>query len=241
MIKTIYFSIFLYLLAGCGDQEDRYEVITKMRGIGVQTSPFAPIASTSDLPQTVTLTFYIAAPKGSSTPTQFENYNDTGSPTSLVTPALTPTLSNTQSLGNLTIFEITAQTVLPTADKLTFNEKGIATLRYGIKATLDSDEEIIVGNILIHAATSEVLNWTAHSVTIESITPSTSFDLNGSIANDNEKYKISWWAPAGKIKNSSALTTKIEELPSGPQTILFTARGMTSGSFAWMTSDIVVP
>ena len=65
--------------------------------------------------------------------------------------------------------------------------------------------------------------------------------LSGTITKPQpENVKVSWFVSSGKVTNRRAKETKWAPEKTGPQTVIMTARGMKSGSFAVQAVDVNV-
>ncbi|NBQ54495.1 MAG: hypothetical protein EBU49_13095 [Proteobacteria bacterium] len=65
--------------------------------------------------------------------------------------------------------------------------------------------------------------------------------LSGTVIKpQSENVKVSWFVSSGKVTNRRAKETKWEPQSSGTQTVIMTARGMKSGSFALQAVDVTV-
>lgn len=243
--------IFICILAlcstliACSDDEERYEQVAKLRTLGVKTNKVASAPSTETTEETISLEFVVSFPNGtinelSATPFIEENSSTLALP---VLVELSDTAISEETVGALTIATITANLKVPIFDFSNTPFKKLS-LRYGLEARAETgDKERIVGNYVIYPANSSELLWQAPNIVI---TAPNSENLSGSSADKvtisaelrerqiEESYRIGWFASGGKIKNRRALNSDWEELAGiGEKTLIVTARGRSSGAFAY--------
>ena len=236
------------LLGGCSGNEERYEVVTKLRAFGVEANPFVTAASPIGNPTTATLTFFAALPL---------DHTVTAEPLAMEGPSFSRALDLTLVAGSeayedhdkFRIFSVKGTVVVPAADSVLIPSfPGFVTFRYGIKLRADDgEEEKVVGNIVVFSNNKDELKWkdTPPSVHISSLVAGQSVsgavDLKGEVLSSNgEKFKISWFVSSGEVKNKRAIETTWDKIAKGPQTIILTARGKSTSAFSWAAVDVVV-
>jgi hypothetical protein len=257
MIST-YFTknsrIFMFLfltttvLTACNAGDERYEVVTKLRALGVEADPFVTAPSPIGNPTTATLTFLAAVPPDQTVTA--ETFSDENSQFSKAIPlTLVAGSESYEDREKFRIFSVKATTTIPAADSVLIPKlPGFVTFRYGMKLTSEGgEEEKIVGNIVVFSNDKEELAWkdTPPSVQIDNLTAGQTVgehvDLKGQILSSNdEKFKISWFVSSGEVKNKRAAETSWDKIAKGPQTIILTARGKTTAAFAWAAVDVIV-
>jgi hypothetical protein len=237
---------FLFILAsGCTDEQERYENIRKLRAFGTATDPVSSSPSTGTAPKTVTLTFYAAMPKGTSVAA--ETFIDDKLGVALPLPISVVAGSEAiEEHATLDVWSIKATAVIPTEDKVRFIDgQNFARFRYGMRLTAGSEEEKIVGNVLVYREGSGELQWTFPTINVQN--PAEGANLNGkqdismTIDSQNgENFRISWFVNDGKIKNRRGKSTEFEPTGSGDHTMIATARGLKSGAFQYKVIDFKV-
>ncbi len=230
------------LTTSCGgDSQDRPEVITKLRAVGVEQTPV--IAKPGD---TVTLTFFLAAPSGLTiTPQVLLDAESRYGVSTLVAPLdQTPTET---AAGPLSIYSYRASLIVPKDNQVVtagLGSQGFARLRYKINFTTDSDSEAVVGDSIVYPNGAPQLNWQAPTVSIDkpdTSSPGGDLDLQGGITSDGgEPYRVSWFVSSGTVKNRRARTTKWQDPAKGSQTLILTVRGTRSGAFAIKSKAVTI-
>jgi len=253
IITACFASTIVTLASGCGGEDaDRYERVTKLRAIGVATNPVVLAAPASGMTSSVELTVFAAMPKGGTVNAApfLDEASSYGIP---VQVSLDPSTAATQSFAALDVYSVKANaTVGPLTPQQEAilrgaREQGLGklTLRYAVKLDSGEESETIVGNILVYPEESPETSFQPLSVTIaEPIANGTvgigpKQSLSGSITKpQDENIKVSWFVSSGKVTNRRARETKWEPMDAGTQTVIMTARGMKSGSFAMQAVDV---
>lgn len=234
-------------LTSCRDDEARYEVLTKLRAIGVESDPFVLAASTVGNPTVANLTFRAVVPKGETV--SVEAYTDDAAKYAQILPITVVAGSEAyEERESFRLFSVQATAVIPAADKLIIPSfPGYVSLRYGLKLSAGSEIEKIVGNTVVFADDREELTWqdSPPTVNITSLvagqTISSSTDLQGAVVDSHgEKFKVSWFVSSGEVKNKRASATEWSKIAKGEQTVIFTARGTKTAAFAWAAIDVQV-
>jgi hypothetical protein len=241
-------AISATILTACNQDEDRYEVINKLRAIGVEANPFVTALSPIGSPETATLTFLAAVPLAHTV--KAEVFVDGNSAFSKTLPITIVAGSEAYvEREKFRIFSVKATMPIPEEGSVPIPSfPGYVTFRYGMKLTADdAEEEKVVGNIVVFSSQKDELKWkdTPPTVQINSLiagqTVSGIINLKGEVLSSNgEKFKISWFVSSGEVKNKRAVETTWDKVEKGPQTIILTARGKTTAAFAWTALDIVV-
>jgi hypothetical protein len=242
-------SVLLCLGLACNEEDDRFETVSKLRTIGVSASPVFPAASKVDQPSTVTLDVYAILPLGGDVKVSpYQDPSWTG--VTPVTLSFTEVTEPYKDYAKLRRFLGRATFTVPPADQLLFNPNtGYAKLAYGVTLTSGSEEEKIVGSVLVYPEGREELGYyrdQPFSVAIAS--PNASAAVSSEVdvtaapgsAQGGEGVKIGWFVSSGKIINRRAKETSWQEAEKGQQTIIVTARGVRSGAFSLDIRDVTV-
>ncbi|MEY4630798.1 MAG: hypothetical protein RIQ81_918 [Pseudomonadota bacterium] len=247
----ITFLICSVFLSSCGDDEDnRPERISKLRAIGVASSPLVGSAPAPGATTQVELTAYAALPKGQTvTATSFIDDD-----ARYATPVVVQVNNNSQTVESKAALDIYSVKATATIGPLTELQQaqlaisgGKLLFRYGIRLEAGDESEDIVGNILVYPPGAEALTYQPIDVTINEPTINATLGtgpdqplVGDVIKAQQENVKVSWFVSSGKVKNRRARDTKWEPVVAGPQTVILTARGLASGSFVMKVADIVV-
>ncbi len=232
-ILIVLFTLFSVIVAGCSDDAERQETVTKLRALGVSQTPVN--AKPGD---TVALTYYLAAP-AASVITALPAID--GSARYSVPVIATPVDAGVTetNYGALSLYTYRATIVIPNSSVVTgpLMLRGFSRVRSNVEfSTNTGDRETIVSDTVVYAEGSTQLDWTAPTVDI--IAPGSTgnagkLDVEGSITSTgNESHRIAWFVSSGKIKNRRAKITTWEDAASGEQTLFFTVRGTKSGAFS---------
>lgn len=242
-----YNKIFLFLcLLNCGGPDDRQEVISKVRGIGLIPVPLVNTPSTASHTKTVDLKVYVAGVKHEAI--TFTSFQD--QPTSsayLLDSSQYEILSGTQSVeshNGLDLTTVTVRAQIPTADKLP--PQG-GKVRLGIRATGKTNQENLIGDFLVvPEGDSALLNL--GSPTVEILSPSSStvlkagetFNVIASTNIQDENLKFGWFVSAGEITNRRAIDTYWKLPSAGSHTLIVTVRGKDSLALGIQILDLIV-
>jgi hypothetical protein len=119
-------------------------------------------------------------------------------------------------------------------------------VRYGFLVQSGSEEEKVVGDVVMLAPGEPELSWSAPTAQIENpadgaTIPNGDFELNANVSNPNqESIKLGWYVSSGEIDNRRAKAASWKEFASGPQTIILTVRGKKSRTFSYSVRNIIV-
>lgn len=243
-IKQIALALVVVSLLACNQDEDnRFERIQKLRALGVASTPTVLIPNGSDGSQPMKLSFYVAAPIGSSL--QYEAYEDEKSRFALpIKLEIAADSEKKTDYANFSIYQIDATLTPPPAAIVAIPpDQGFVRLRYGLKVTSAGEEEIIVGNAVLYANGDARPDY--QPLAVEIVTPenqtqlSKDASLEANINNPNsEDVKIGWFVSSGTVKNRRARITTWQNIASGTQTVIVTVRGLKSGAFAFDVHEI---
>ena len=250
-VTSLICTSLITISVGCmAEEEVRVERIEKLRAIGVISNPVVLTAPNPGSSATVELTAYAGLPAGSSiTATSFLDEGSAYAPPMPV--VMDPTTAVTQSFAALDLYSVKGTATIgplsPAQQALLASPSGKLTLRYGIRLESGEESEDIVGNILVYPNGSDEAAYQALGVNVaEPVANSTvglTSDqiLSGTITKPQpENVKVSWFVSSGKVTNRRAKETKWAPEKTGPQTVIMTARGMKSGSFAVQAVDVNV-
>ena len=228
-----------WLPGACRMDEDRFEQISKLRSIGVSAMPVISKLSTSPDNQSVTtLTIYSAVPLGQEV--TVASYTDKPGvglpqlPLEIVTGS-----EKYVDYAAFRLFSVNAKVVLPQASLIPIPPKpGFTRLKYGVLLRSGSEEEKIVGNLIVYPEGASELTWQNPSAEIAAPTsdqvldPVIDLKANLISPNPGESLRVGWYVSSGKVQNRRAKETQWEGSSSGVQTIMITVRGLKSGAFA---------
>lgn len=240
-MKKLIATFLLVAITQCNGDQERPEVVNKLRAIGVASTPLASAPSTSASQNTASLTFHLVLPLAK-TIDSVENYVDTKSPYAAQIPLTINTASASYSdYSNLRHYTITADAAIP--EVIFLPGELFRSFRYALKVTADKEEEIIVGNLVVYPSDSEELDWKGAAITISSPVANSAISgetqlkakINKSI---DENLRVSWFASNGEIKNRRAAETTWDEYSAGTQTLILTVRGRKSGDFQLQIIDL---
>lgn len=226
------FPVGFALCACGGDNEERPELINKLRTLGVEQTPVN--AKPGD---TVNLTFHLAGPPNQQiTPTVLlDKSAKFGVPVAAV--PVDAAVSETP-VGTLSLYSYRATVTVPDGDtvNLAIAKQGFARVRYNINFSSGAESENVVGDSIVYSAAAPQLTWSAPEIAITKPGESAAtggIDLDGTITSaGNETNRVSWFISSGKVKSRRARTTKWTDAARGTQTVIMTARGTKSGAFA---------
>lgn len=233
---------------GCNDDESmRAERVEKLRAIGVSSSPLVLPAPGPGATGSIELTAFAALPKGESvSASSFLDEASTYTPVIPVT--VDPASATTTSYAALDVYSVKANVTvgpLTAEQEATLALTGKLTFRYGIHLESGTESEDIVGNVLVYPAGSPEVAFQPLSVNVAEplanaiIGTGPDQKLTGTIARPQEEsVKVSWFVSSGKVTNRRARDTSWEPGKTGAQTVIMTARGLKSGSFAMKAVDV---
>ena len=248
-MKPFFCIVLIAFLSYCGDEEDRQEIVNKLRGVGVKTTPSvfdkADVASLESQMEILLL-----LPKDLKV-TNIENFKDPRSTFFLYTETQIDKDSETYTdIGGLVLYSIKAKTTIPTVnDTLLDAFNGAASIRYGIKVAAGSDEENIVGDLLFVKENSPASLWKGKLPTITILDPNddspltekTTISITANIDKPiDDLYKINWFASGGKIKNFRSTKTTWELPEKGEHTLFVSVHGTRSKTFNYAYKKITV-
>jgi hypothetical protein len=230
----------------CGDFEERQEVISKIRGLGMLSSPLVvtPSPDASAL-KTVDLKIYVASPKNE--PIAFDKYTDEPSAAAYLLESSQYTIVSgtqiTESHNAMDITSVTVRSQIPTADKLSLRG---GKVRVGILAKGNLSEEKIIVDFLvlpdgvdttvIQKPTVDILNPSIGTV----LNANETFNVIAVSGLNNEDVKVSWFVSDGEITNRRSLNTYWKLPSAGSHTLIVTVRGKKSLSMGIKILDVTI-
>ena len=256
-MKRIISHVLLLSLAAwffsCGEEEERQETLTRLRGIGVVSAPLVSAPSTVASPKTVDVTIYVAIPTDA-TITGAESFMDdptfgaymvTAEDMSINLSGVTYTDYDGFRLAQFTTTITVPLEAIFQAINPAFT--GIQ-MRYGVKVSTADDEEFVAGSFLVYTEGSSELDWQSPSVSITSPQQAQVFqtgevvDLEATITNPNdENIKLGWFSTDGNIQNRRSNSTQwTAPSEAGTYTLLLTIRGKSSRGFGLNAVQVTV-
>lgn len=242
-MKTHFLSLALLALvfSACrGGPDERPETINKLRAIGTSSNPVG-LSTSEPTVDTVVITAFALHPKSGLT-IQVEPFNDPFATATLPSPLVVKSQKSTDYSG-MTLYEITLTTQIPLVQVTVPEGATFISLRYGIRLTIDGDQEDVVGNLVVY---KDKVPWTlTPAVAIAEPTVGSSNSANFPLVatlndQEDEGYRVGWFTTSGSIANRRALNTKIKDVSQGDHTLLVTARGLKSGHFTLQAATFKV-
>ncbi len=238
-LRFVTFVGLCTFVVGCGESQERPEVIDKLRAIGVAAQPSVVVPSTATTPQVVKLTLHALLPSGQQVDSVQPYIDEDARFSSLATDLVVDanTLSY-EDVGQLRYFKVDATFTAPTAEILQAAGGEMVRLRYGLDVVAGAESERVVGDVLMVPPDSVALSW--QPVTVKITTPETAgamltdgATLSMTTTNsDGDSVKSGWYVSSGEIKNRRARNTSWEKPKAGDGVVIATARGSKSRSFA---------
>jgi len=247
-----YLILTLIIITSCGDDEDRQEVVKKLRGLGLDLEK--PIISLSESKKLDKIKFTVYALNNNSDKITAKNYNDTLNITPFKSDIeIIKDSQKSEKIGSLTLFSLEAYILLPEILKkqlnpdLLRNLNGVLKIRYGISLKSGSEVEKVVGDLLIVEDSSISLKWQKAKVEIKNPKEknidlsSKEIDIQAEITNKNkEDYKIHWFTSGGKIKNFRSTNTKWELPEEGSHSLIIGIYGTKSRMFSFNKKEFIL-
>jgi len=232
-------------LGACGDDMERQEKLSKLRALGGVSNPVIPQPSADTAAQTAELTVYASVPLGATvTPSVFK---DTEASLVVALDEATQEIiagseSYTEYKG-FRLYSVKVKLTMPTTTKFSalpyYLTTGIGKIRYGIKLASGSEEEKIVGDILVYPATAAESAWVAPTIDIgtplagATVKAGEAIDLQATVTDTNQEgLKVGWFTNDGKIVNRRAKSTQWTPPAAGEYSLIATARGRKSKALA---------
>ena len=246
-LSRIILAVVISGVVACNDSnEEKFETISKLRTLGVAADPIGLTAGGEGAAQTATMTFFLVAPLGATV--QYEPYQDDRARYAIpIDLAVDASSEKIVDYAKFSIHQVNAVLSVPAAGLVPIpSNPGFARIRYGLRAISGSEEEIIVGTLVLYANSENRPAYEPLGVSIDLPLDVTSFgeqtNLQATIDNKNsENVKIGWLVSSGTVKNRRAKSTQWQDVAAGQQTVVVTVRGMKSGSFAYAVRDVSRP
>ena len=226
----------------CRSDDNPQEKITKLRAVGVSSTP--AVASSGSAATSAELTFYAAVPLGKTV--GYEAFIDPQAKYSLAELVVPIAASETYKdyLG-FRLYSLKATLLVPALTSLRLQEGQSQRLRYGVRFFSEDEEEKVVGDVLVFPQEAEQTKWVAPSLEIaapiDSVPHDSDSDLKATLTkSQNEKVKIGWFVSGGTVKNRRAVETQWSAPGPGNHTVIVTAHGSESRSFAISVKDVTV-
>lgn len=239
-MKRFFLLLLLTLnIIACNSQDDPFERIQKLRGLGVSTAP-SSLAPSGQSGQKFTLTLYAAVPLGQNV--TIEPAVDEASKYAQSVPVTVVAGSEVyKDFAQLRLFEARLSLEVPAISEESIpKDSGFLPLRYAVLLRSGDEEEKIVGNVLLYPSNSAKLQWKAPTAEItapksgESIENKNKIELKANILHSNEgdNIRIGWFVTSGNVLKRRASEAIWEKAASGSQTVILTVRGLKSGAMA---------
>ncbi|MCX6106980.1 MAG: hypothetical protein NTY08_14235 [Proteobacteria bacterium] len=235
----------LVFLIGCNDDDDRFEKIAKLRGLGLVTSPVVAPPSTDSAVSKVQMTFYAAMPLGGTVTA--EPYSDLQGSLRKIELPLTIDGVEYEDHASLRLAKIKATATVPTANLIYFDpDNGFATVRYAVSLKSNEGLQIMVGNLVVYPEGSAQLisrnNLPKLSITTptkDSAIGNSKQEIKAEITEVNdETFRVGWFVSGGKIDTRNAVKANWEPSGSGKFTVIVTARGTKTSAFGIDVIDV---
>lgn len=230
-----WFILSLVFVAACGDMiENNPERIEKLRAIGVAADQAVYTFSTPDASVAATLSFFVA--------TNLKEDIEVSNTSLENVTQLTlgePTVSF-EDYEQLRLYRIDVSTTMPLQEELSFGFDGNSQAYYALLVRQGGEEERIRGRLKIYPPTvAEGLNWTLPSISIsnpqqDASTTAGTVNLKAELTpGAEENYRISWFVAEGEIEQNRKIETEWQGVGAGRKTVIVTARGLNTLSFAY--------
>ncbi len=238
--------ILMLLNIACDGEEDRFERIAKLRGLGLQTSPVIAAPSTDTSPSQVEFTFYAAAPLGETvTATPYQDLQ--GSLRKVSVANFTVGEVSYEDHASLRIVKVKATGVVPPASTFYFDpDNGFATARFAISLVGQSNSQVMVGNLVIYPFGSSALTTKNNLPTINITNPIKDGTINGTEQEikaeltevNDETYRVGWFVSGGRLTARNKVSTTWTPTGAGKYTVIVTARGTKTSAFGIDVVDV---
>ena len=235
---SILFILLLFTLVSCGDDDDRQEVVTKLRGFGSIATP--RIIALQDTPASIRSTTLFISPKNINI-TKTQSYQDN---VPLTTQALDIQNDIENDCGPLQIQRFSTNLLVPNTltPKVLTQYNGVIKIRYGLEALSTNNTEKIVSDLLVVDNTNSALSWNheKHTVTItpliqEQLVAETDITIEATTtkATEEDTLKLAWFVSGGKIDNFRAKKTTWTLPAAGSHCLAIALHGRKSRFFAF--------
>lgn len=244
----IYSYLFLAILGlwACDEEDDRFERVQKLRGLGVQTSPFIT-APPTDSPINIDIILYGMLPLGTQVDSVSE-FDDENSFYSLQGPITIDQGSQAYTdYSNLRIFSVNASMTLPVVpDTLLDAFNDVVRIRYGITLTSGSESENIIGDVTVVPLGDEALGWQAPTFNVLKPEENASLsageiELEAEISKGtDEEVKVVWFVTSGKVENPRDKKTTWKEMEPGQHTVIFAIYPRKTRAFDFVVRNVTI-
>lgn len=238
--------LLVFINIACDGDEDRFERIAKLRGLGLVTSPVIAPPSTDAAPSQVEFTFYAAAPLGETvTATPYQDLQ--GSLRKVSITNFTVGEVSYEDHSSLRVVKVKATGVVPPASLIYFDpDNGFATVRYALSLVGQSNTQVMVGNLVIYPTGASELTSKNNLPTIAITNPTKDGTINGSEQEikadltevNDETYRVGWFVSGGRLEAKNKVSTTWTPTGSGKYTVIVTARGTKTSAFGIDVVDV---
>ena len=240
------------VLSSCRNDNDKPELIDRLRGLGAFTTPLVTTPSNTT-PQKVTITAYAAVMNGDTV--TVTPYVDAKPSSTYATPetdiTIDPNNMSYTALDGFRLLKFTATAVVPTEALLApLTRGGVFTgsaVRYGFSIAGTARTERITGTYLVYPAGSTQLTWQSPGIAVTapaagaSLAVATATDLVATLTNpNNESLKLGWFVSEGTVGNRRKVDTLWTPDSAGTRTVLAALYGKQSHGFAIQVIQVVV-
>lgn len=226
------------LVMGCSGDDDRFETLSKLRGLGVGFDQV--MMKATDVEQTVTATIHAVTPE--KTEIEIDVFDDSEDAffEEVQSLELVNDTAAYQDFSKIRYFTINATFKVPSKSRIRFID-GAKQYRYGFRLRSGAEEEIMIGKFpVVHPDSDDgKKNWIAPTLSIAS--PGTKKKLAKGSEIDivltskvvhGEDSKLGWFTSEGKIENRRSASTKWETGGESKQVLIATLRTKRSRAFA---------
>ncbi|MBP6217646.1 MAG: hypothetical protein KA436_03550 [Oligoflexales bacterium] len=245
-LLDLYSYLFFFITYSCGQQQDRQEVLSKLRGLGVAVNPLVPRASVEGDPQKVTLTVSAVVPLQQTI--KVEYFEDKPSPRFISLKSSQIKIEDPIDYTDYSNFQLVSFNIsvdVPDASEFA-KTNGVGLVRYGFKMISGSEEEKVVGTFLVYPKGAPQLLWENPKIDLKNpsagavLRAGQTTEVQADFSNPNaEEFKVAWFTSGGKIINRRNKKTKWELPTKGNHTLIVTVHGKKSRSFSIMPVKIV--
>lgn len=235
MSKHLIFIIhclFTFVFISCRSDEERFEVINKLRALGVNPSvSLFPIDQLQKNPLQTELSVYIALPKGQQI-TSIENFDDPKASFSLFKYQQVDSSSLTyQQVGPLQIASFKVNVKTPVLSELEIPAyQSYIKLRYAFTVKAGEEAEQIVGDLLVLASNSPLVAYHTEIPSLSIASPDSAvishyhaspLSLAAQIDKKvDETVKVLWFVSSGRLKNNQSKNTEWTDIEIGQQSLI---------------------
>lgn len=239
--RIIILIVLLWVGQSCGNDAFRDEKFSKTRPLGMASSPVALSPG-----QEATLTLHVAASPGTTPSWSEVNLTYMSVDGTNKTIDVDAVFEKQNDYSSLSHFSGNLNFTVPSADDIGANALKGAPIFYVLTFSDGSRPIDVQGKALVYGEGHEALGYQDHSLSIDTPSNNASVgkskqDLRGTLTKaQEERVKVSWIVPNGKVENRRDLTTVWEPDTSGPATVILSIRGRKSQAMRLVFHDILI-